>query len=105
MPNGSEVEIKVNSALEEGEKLSDEAIMDSVFILRLTLTGWGDYPLVAYKPIALRRNEIVQDEEGNTTEIKYDSITGDTCVIYNSAGDGVSCKEPYKLWKYPKIAG
>ena len=105
VPNGSEVEIKVNSALEEGEKLSDEAIMDSVFILRLTLTGWGDYPLVAYKPIALRRNEIVQDEDGNTTEIKYDSITGDTCVIYNSAGEGISCKEPYKLWRYPKIAG
>lgn len=105
VPNGSEVEIKVNTALESGEKLSDEAIMDSVFILRLTLTGWGDYPLVAYKPIALRRNEIVQDEEGNITEIKYDSITGDTSVIYNSAGDGVSCKEPYKLWRYPKIAG
>lgn len=105
VPNGSEVEIKVNSALEEGEKLSDEAIMDSVFILRLTLTGWGDYPLVAYKPIALRRNEIVQDEDGNTTEIKYESITGDTCVIYNSAGEGISCKEPYKLWRYPKIAG
>jgi hypothetical protein len=29
--------------------------MNSLWILQVKLTGWGDYDLIAYKPIPLRR--------------------------------------------------
>lgn len=103
--HSNQAEIKVRHDLDAIEKLTPKQLMNSVFILRLKLTGWGDYPLYAYKPIALRQDIVETDLDGNTITTRYDSITGNTHVIYNSAGDGVSYKEPFKLWKFPKIAG
>lgn len=57
-------------------------------ILQATLTGWGDYDLVAYLPIPLKSKK------------DYDYISGTTQVIYNSDGELMDYfKNPYVLYE------
>jgi hypothetical protein len=74
--------------------------MNSLWILKVTLTGWGDYELTAYKPIPLRRydpNNIYTNIVG-PTEIRYSSIgepsySSASYVLYGTASNGIS--KPY----------
>lgn len=55
-------------------------------ILQVTVKGFGDYDLVAYKPIPIRKN--------NT----YRNIIGPTEIIYDSNGKIDYFKTPYEMW-------
>jgi steroid 5-alpha reductase family enzyme len=67
--------------------------MNSLWILQVTLEGWGDYKLVAYKPIPLRRYYPNQH---------YLCITGPTSVIYGSSGEPNYYRDPYRIWLAPR---
>ena len=76
-------------------------VMNSLSILRATVTGVCDYDLVAYWPVALRRVEY----SNNTLKYLPLSITGATSVRYSSAGDLPDYyKNPYTL-KYLQSTG
>lgn len=56
-------------------------------ILQATLSGWGDYKLIAYLPIPF------------CTSIDYSHISGPTKVIYNSSGELLDYfQAPYELY-------
>ena len=57
-------------------------------ILKAELTDWGDYPLVAYLPIPIRRSN------------DYQYLSGTTYIMYDSAGQiGNYFANPYVLHK------
>lgn len=58
-------------------------------ILQVTLSGFGDYDLIAYKPIPIRRSAI------------YRNIVGPTEIIYDSSGHVDYFKTPYEMWWCP----
>jgi hypothetical protein len=51
--------------------------MNELYIIRCTISDWGDYPLVAYLPIPLRKY---------SSSTYYSYIVGATQVIYLSSG-------------------
>lgn len=66
---------------------SAAAVMRSVTILKVTLSGFGDYDLITYVPIPLRR--VLYETNGQTSEIKnwVQSIVGATEIRYSSSGE------------------
>lgn len=66
------------------------SIMNNLIILQVKLSGWGDYDLTAYYPVAI-----------TTLDNAY--INGPTEVIYLSNGEPTFSKEPYKLFIDKKI--
>lgn len=66
------------------------SIMNNLIILQVKLSGWGDYDLTAYYPVAI-----------TTLDNAY--INGPTEVIYLSNGEPTFSKEPYKLFIDRKI--
>ena len=86
--NGNQYKVRIT--LNNGYRYNSEThipyiydIMNSLSILRVTVEGVKDYPLVAYAPIALRR----VDYKSNNLSYLPLSITGATYVRYSSAGD------------------
>lgn len=72
--------------------------MNSLFILRLTLSNFGDYDLVTYYPIALKNGEIqtvIDNQIQQTKIIQY--IEGPDRVRYSSAGETDFNKNPYQI--------
>ncbi len=59
--------------------------MNQLYILRATVKGWGDYDLVAYLPIPIRKDN------------SYSYITGANKVIYLSNGEPQYYKKEYKM--------
>ena len=57
-------------------------------IIKATVSDWGNYPLIAYKAIPIRRDE------------KYCSVVGPTEVIYSTSGNPDYFKDPYQLQVY-----
>lgn len=55
-------------------------------ILQVKITGYGDYDLIAYKPVPIRATN------------QYRNIIGPTEIIYNSTGEVDYYKEPIELW-------
>lgn len=68
--------------------------MNSLFILQLTLTNFGDYDLVSYYPIPLKNGEII--EQGQQTFV-VDYIEGPDRVRYASSGETDFNKNPYEI--------
>lgn len=70
-------ELKVTSGLN----------MNDLYILEVTLTGWGDYKsLIAYLPIPIRVDKT------------YSYIAGATQIIYLSNGEAQYYKKPYTIF-------
>ena len=59
--------------------------MDHLLILQCTVTGWGDYPLTTYKPIAIRDGE------------KYSFVDCANEVIYLTSGYPEYYKEMWRI--------
>lgn len=57
-------------------------------IIKATVSNWGNYDLIAYKAIPIRRDE------------KYCSVVGPTEVIYSTSGNPDYFKDPYQLQEY-----
>lgn len=57
-------------------------------IIKATISNWGNYDLIAYKAIPIRRDE------------KYCGIVGPTEVIYSTSGNPDYFKDPYQLQIY-----
>ena len=64
---------------------SDGLRMNQLYILKATVKGWGDYDLVAYLPIPIRKDD------------SYSYITGANKVIYLSNGEPQYYKKEYKM--------
>lgn len=74
-----------------------DTVMNSISILRVTLTGFGDYDLVALMPIALRR---WTDSAIEGTSY-YDRIRGTTYIQYYTTGQILDYnRNPYVLYCY-----
>lgn len=58
-------------------------------ILQVTIKGYGDYDLTAYKPVPIRASK------------QFRNIIGPTEIIYNSTGGVDYYKEPIQLWWCP----
>lgn len=62
-------------------------IKNNFHILQATLTGWGDYDLIAYLPIPIR------------TSKEYSHIAGTTQILYESSGEILDYfKNPYAIF-------
>ena len=55
-------------------------------VLKVTVTGFGDYNLIAYKAVPLRANR------------QYRNIIGPTEIIYNTTGHPTYYKDKFSLW-------
>lgn len=75
-------------------KAQNLCISDS-YIIQCRVDGWGDYPLIAYLPIPVKRNI------SGANNPAY--ITGATQIIYNSEGKAQYYKQPYYLHRYETI--
>ena len=78
--------------------------MNSIFILQLTVSNFGDYDLVSYYPIALKNGETKNENLQDTFLIDY--IEGPDRVRYSSNGEAAFNKNPYQITcrKYEKIS-
>lgn len=66
--------------------LSIAASSKYFLVLKVTVTGFGDYNLIAYKAIPLRANR------------QYRNVIGPTEIIYNTTGHPNYYKDKYSLW-------
>jgi hypothetical protein len=88
--NASTVKIDTSSEEEPSnvcfithESTLDIASKNFFLILQAKITGFGDYDLIAYKAIPIRKN------------VAYRYAIGPTEIIYNSSGYANYFKEPY----------
>lgn len=69
--------------------LKDEELLDinrnHFLIIKATVSNWGNYPLIAYKAIPIRKSE------------DYTMLVGPTEVIYGPTGYADYYKDPYRL--------
>ena len=79
--------LKNQWSLEHDTNLVDSFNTKSIFaILKVTVKGFGDYDLAAYKAIPIRANE------------NYSFMVGPTEIIYNTTGTVSYYKEPILLY-------
>jgi hypothetical protein len=64
-------------------------IFQEFLILKVTISGWGDYDLVSYKAIPIR------------ADASYRYLTGPSEIIYNASGYADYYKQSYQLWTCP----
>jgi hypothetical protein len=87
---------KVNLSLFNGAERTgnnsnyEDDAMDGKYlhILQATVKGWGDYDLIAYLPVPIKRE---------TENIKFLRLEGPTKVIYLSDGNINYYRSPYKM--------
>ena len=68
--------------------------MNSIFVLELTLSNFGDYDLVSYYPIPLKNGETL---DGLQQTFIVDYIEGPDRVRYSADGEADYNKNPYKI--------
>lgn len=76
--------------------LTAEQLMNSLSVLKVTLSHFGDYDLVACFPIALRNGTQTSEQGQIKFEAKY--LNGATEVRYSTAGTTEYNKNPYQLF-------
>lgn len=64
---------------------------DYFLVLKVKISGWGDYDLIAYKGIPIRANR------------NYRYVIGASDIIYNSTGYIDYYKNPYELYYAEKV--
>lgn len=79
--------IKYKQELKVKSDVSESNIINNFHILQATLSGWGDYELVAYLPIPIR------------VSAEYNHIAGTTQILYESSGEILDYfKNPYMIF-------
>lgn len=76
--------------------LTSSELMNSISILKVTLTNFGNYDLISCYPIALRNNTQTNEYGQITWEAKY--INGATEVRYTSGGTTDYNNNPYRMF-------
>ena len=79
--------------------MTEQVSMNSLFILQITLTNFGDYDLVTYYPVPIKKNlyETVENQEELQVTRIVDYIEGPDRVRYSSAGEVDYNKNPYGI--------
>lgn len=72
----------------------DNVNINSLYILQITLTNFGDYDLVAYYPISLKNGET---KDNNQQTFIVDYIEGPTSVRYATTGETDFNKNAYEI--------
>lgn len=80
-PSGNQ--ISINKCFLEHKKLN---LSNQFLILQATVKGWGDYDLISYKAIPIRKNK------------QYRNYIGPTDIIYKTSGYADYYKQPFELW-------
>lgn len=80
-PDGNQ--ISINKCFLEHKKLN---LNNQFLILQATIKGWGDYDLISYKAIPIRKNK------------QYRNYIGPTDIIYKTSGYADYYKQPFELW-------
>ena len=84
------IDTNVDSTVKKVTLTADNNVtMNSIWVLRITLKNFGDYPLVALFPIALKKSPAVNG--------RIDGINGPTFVRYSCDGETDFDKNPYSL--------
>lgn len=77
--------------------LTSEQLMSSLSVLKVTLTKFGDYDLIAYFPIALKNGTVIRKTD-NTILFTPAYIEGATYVRYSTMGETDYEKNPYRAF-------
>ena len=82
--SGEDTTIEVNRCFIEHQIFNK--LNNQFLILQATIKGWGDYNLISYKAIPIRKNQ------------QYRNYIGPTDIVYNSSGYADYYKQPFELW-------
>lgn len=82
--SGEDATIDVNKCFIE--HLAFNELNNQFLILQAKIKGWGDYDLISYKAIPIRKNR------------QYRNYIGPTDIVYNSSGYADYYKQPFELW-------
>lgn len=82
--SGEDTTIDVNKCFIE--HLAFNELNNQFLILQAKIKGWGDYDLISYKAIPIRKNR------------QYRNYIGPTDIVYNSSGYADYYKQPFELW-------
>ena len=75
--------ISINRCFLEHKKLN---LNNQFLVLQATIKGWGDYDLISYKAIPIRKNK------------QYRNYIGPTDIVYKTSGYADYYKQPFELW-------
>jgi hypothetical protein len=75
------------------ENKENDISMDSLYILEITLSNFGDYDLQAYYPVPLKNHFDVNENQ----DINPLFIEGPSRVRYSSSGETSFNKNPYQI--------
>lgn len=79
--------------------INNKPPINSIYILEVTLNNFGDYPLVAYYPIALTKTAHWTINNNTVSkEVNVDYIEGPKEVRYATTGETDYNKNPYKIY-------
>lgn len=81
---GEDTTIDINKCFIE--HLAFNELNNQFLILQAKIKGWGDYDLISYKAIPIRKNR------------QYRNYIGPTDIVYNSSGYADYYKQPFELW-------
>ena len=88
--SGEDTTIDVNECFIE--HLAFSQLNNQFLILQVKIKGWGDYDLISYKAIPIRKNR------------QYRNYIGPTDIVYNSSGYADYYKQPFELWWCDNLA-
>ena len=88
--SGEDTTIDVNKCFIE--HLAFNELNNQFLILQAKIKGWGDYDLISYKAIPIRKNR------------QYRNYIGPTDIVYNSSGYADYYKQPFELWWCDNLA-
>lgn len=88
--SGEDPTIDVNKCFIE--HLAFNELNNQFLILQAKIKGWGDYDLISYKAIPIRKNR------------QYRNYIGPTDIVYNSSGYADYYKQPFELWWCDNLA-
>lgn len=88
--SGEDTTIDVNRCFIE--HLAFNQLNNQFLILQVKIKGWGDYDLISYKAIPIRKNR------------QYRNYIGPTDIVYNSSGYADYYKQPFELWWCDNLA-
>ena len=88
--SGEDTTIDVNKCFIE--HLAFDELNNQFLILQAKIKGWGDYDLISYKAIPIRKNR------------QYRNYIGPTDIVYNSSGYADYYKQPFELWWCDNLA-
>lgn len=88
--SGEDTTIDINKCFIE--HLAFNELNNQFLILQAKIKGWGDYDLISYKAIPIRKNR------------QYRNYIGPTDIVYNSSGYADYYKQPFELWWCDNLA-